>query len=492
MIELAHCVSAYEHLGDELHPWLESARGAIERGRFEEHSTQEILDYLFFTCRADRHGGDGSVYREPWFVQAANEVRRRFLAGRDPGTSQEQTLKAPAAVPHRPRKDPRDIKLLDPASGSGHFLLYGFDLMLEIYREAWEDESSPASEATGKTLRDDYPTRDALDLAIPGLILRHNLHGIDIDPRCAQIAALALWMRAQRALNDFGITRDRRPAIRKTNVVVAEPMPGEREMLHDFLRSLREDRLESLIRKTLEIPEARRVRATKAMADSLCQLVQTVWEKMKLAGEAGSLLKIEEELASGIERGRDEWEEKLPLFRVTEYGIDGGASDTYYRHVPGVDDDFWDRAETLTVHAIEEYVAVSRGEDHFRRRMFAEDATRGFAFIDVCRKRYDIVLMNPPFGAGSLAAKRAFEKSYPRTKNDLYAAFVERGVQLSHKRGRLGAITSRTGFFLSSFQRWREEILLKEASPVVFADLGSGVLDGAMVEVAAYCLEVTA
>jgi len=55
----------------------------------------------------------------------------------------------------------------------------------------------------------------------------------------------------------------------------------------------------------------------------------------------------------------------------------------------------------------------------------------------------------------------------------------------------LGAITSRTGFFLSSFQYWRENIVLKEAPPLVFADLGSGVLDGAMVEVAAYCLEAS-
>ena len=66
--------------------------------------------------------------------------------------------------------------------------------------------------------------------------------------------------------------------------------------------------------------------------------------------------------------------------------------------------------------------------------------------------------MNPPFGAGSLVAKKEFEKSYPRTKNDVYAAFVERGIELLHPHGMLGAITSRTGFFLSSFQKWREEI----------------------------------
>ena len=39
------------------------------------------------------------------------------------------------------------------------------------------------------------------------------------------------------------------------------------------------------------------------------------------------------------------------------------------------------------------------------------------------------------------------------------------------------------------FQKWREEILLKEAPPAVFAQLGYGMLHSAMVEVAAYCLE---
>lgn len=99
----------------------------------------------------------------------------------------------------RPKKDPRDLRVLDPACGSGHFLLYAFDLLLTIYEEAWADPESPKSEATGKTLAEDYPSLDALKKAVPGLILAHNLHGVDIDPRCAQIAQLALWMRAQKA-----------------------------------------------------------------------------------------------------------------------------------------------------------------------------------------------------------------------------------------------------------------------------------------------------
>jgi Eco57I restriction-modification methylase len=122
-----------------------------------------------------------------------------------------------------------------------------------------------------------------------------------------------------------------------------------------------------------------------------------------------------------------------------------------------------------------------------RRRLFAEDAAQGFALADLVAQRFDVVLMNPPFGAGSLGAKKDFEMAYPKTKNDVYAAFVERGIDLLHPRGRLGAITSRTGFFLSSFQKWREDILLPKAPPVVVADLGIGVLDDAMVETAAYC-----
>ena len=46
----------------------------------------------------------------------------------------------------------------------------------------------------------------------------------------------------------------------------------------------------------------------------------------------------------------------------------------------------------------------------------------------------------------------------------------------------------RKNLFLTSFKKWREEILLHEAEPTVFADLGYGVLDSAMVETAAYCL----
>jgi hypothetical protein len=138
------------------------------------------------------------------------------------------------------------------------------------------------------------------------------------------------------------------------------------------------------------------------------------------------------------------------------------------------------------LRAYAERIGDGRG---YQRRLFSEDAARGLGFIDLCALRFDVTLMNPPFGAFAEGTRAWPQTAYPRTKNDIYAAFVERGIALLHPRGRLGAITSRTGFFLSSFQRWREEILLQEAPPVVVADLGHGVMDDAMVEAAAYVVE---
>jgi hypothetical protein len=353
----------------------------------------------------------------------------------------------------RPKKDPRDLRVLDPACGSGHFLLYCFDLLLTIYEEAWADEG---------TLRDDYPELANLRHATPTLILEHNLHGVDIDPRAAQIAALALWLRAQRAWKDVGVPAAERPPVRRTHVIVAEPMPGDLALIEEFAARLDPALLRDLFRK----------------------MVSEMW----LAGDLGTLIPIEEGIAAELRRAREQFEKQ----RQTA-GFLAGMEPVRKQgelDISGIDDDsFFHEAEVRIVEALRHFAEAAAGVASVRRRLFAGDAAQGIALIDLLRTRFDVVLMNPPFGAASLAAKKEFEKAYPRTKNDIYAAFVERGIRLLHPHGLLGAITSRTGFFLSSFQKWREDILLKEAPPIVFADLGYGVMDAAMVEAAAYCLE---
>jgi hypothetical protein len=219
-----------------------------------------------------------------------------------------------------------------------------------------------------------------------------------------------------------------------------------------------------------------------------------VFDKMQLASEAGSLLKIEEEIRTVIAEAKAKWkarrDEMFSPSDLADLDRRSGAQRelaTDYSRI--TDAEFFDRAEQLVYDALRNYAEQADNGGEFQRRLFADDAARGFAFIDVCRKRYDVAVMNPPFGEASKGSKSYIVATYRRTKNDVYAAFIERWLTASNSRGRLGAITSRTGFFLSSFQKWREEILLKEARPIVLADLGNGVLDAAMVETAAYVVE---
>lgn len=363
----------------------------------------------------------------------------------------------------RQRKDPRDLNILDPACGSGHFLLYAFDLLLPIYEEAWAlGNQMPPSHLTGRTLRDDYPEFQRLRQAAPTLIVEHNLYGVDIDARCAQIAALALWLRAQRAFKDLGLPASDRPRVSRTHIVIAEPMPGNIELASAFADEL-----------PLPFQQA---------------LFSRMVEEMRLAGNLGPLHQAERRLAGDITKARRQFvTEQGMLFPEVRPKFEQGSLD-----LSGVSDDsVFEAAEDAILAALRRFAESAGGADA-RRRLFAGDAAQGMALIDLVRNRFDVVLMNPPFGAASLAAKEEFEAAYPRTKNDIYAAFVERGIQFLHPGGMLGAITSRTGFFLSSFQKWREEIILGDAPPVVFADLGYGVMDAAMVEAAAYCLMKTA
>ena len=346
---------------------------------------------------------------------------------------------------HRPKKDPRDLRVLDPACGSGHFLLYAFDILLAIYDEAYIDPMSPKSEVTGRTLSEDYPSLDALRIDVPVLMLKHNLFGIDIDPRCVQIASFALWLCAQRAWGRAAIARSYRPRIDRCRITLAEPMPGDDIMTQMFVAGLDEPVLVDIFEKVVDA--------------------------FLLAGDLGITLRIEKTLENAIEEARGS-SKKGDLFAPKD-----------------ISGHFWKSVESRFIDELSRFAMFGKGRDLERRRMFRHDSEHCLALLEIARMKFDVVLMNPPFGAGSIRAKKAFEDSYSQTKNDIYAAFVERAIELLSSQGMIGAITSRTGFFLSSFQTWREEVILKGAPPVVFADLGYGVLDSAMVETAAFCLK---
>jgi hypothetical protein len=354
-------------------------------------------------------------------------------------------------------KDPRQLRILDPACGSGHFLLYAFDLLETIYLEAYQD--SPLTPA----LQRDYPDIKSYQLALPGLILSNNLHGIDIDLRAVQIASLALWLRAQRSYTELNIPPRQRKELLRPQIVCAEPMPGEYDLLGEYLRELKPAILGTLVRE--------------------------IWDRMKNADEIGSLLKIEHEIRLAITKARQAWLDMPEGVQLSLFGERPNAVQLKMDLAEIKDESFWERAEQEALQELERYARSAAEANQTTRLLFSHDAIQGFAFVNLLLEPFDVVLMNPPFGAPSLGSKDYIVKNYPRTKNDLYAAFVERGLELLRPSGYLGAISSRTGFFLKSFQAWREEILLKEAQVIAMADLGYGVLDTAMVETAAYVIQ---
>jgi hypothetical protein len=343
-------------------------------------------------------------------------------------------------------RDPRTIKLLDPACGSMHFGLYAFDLFVVIYREAWawEAEHGPNSldtstqpEAALKPLSETYPDEAALLHDVPRLIIEHNLYGVEIDPRAAQIASLALWLRAQRAWHDVGVKAADRPGIGHGHVVAAVAPPAEADLRKELMAGM--DQLDAdLFEKTLLL--------------------------LKGLPELGVLLQVEREIPVLI---RKIYGEQTDFLR-------GGTKR-------------WQDIEARLRDALTQFARTARAG--YQGRLFAQDALEGLRLIDFTRQRFDTVVMNPPFGALSASTRDTLSDCFPHSRNDLLAIFVDRGIDMLRSHGRLGAITSRVCFFLSSFQKWREEVLLKRSLPDAMADFGYGVMDDAAVEAAAYVLE---
>lgn len=120
-------------------------------------------------------------------------------------------------------KSPEEIKICDPACGSGHMLTYAFDLLYAIYEESG------------------YMARE-----IPTLILTYNLYGIEIDERAGQLAALALTMKARGRNNRFF----RKPV--QPNICVLQDIHFEKDELKNYADEIGHEVLSTKLFPTLK------------------------------------------------------------------------------------------------------------------------------------------------------------------------------------------------------------------------------------------------
>ena len=312
--------------------------------------------------------------------------------------------------------DLREVRVLDPACGSGHFLLGCYDVL----EAAWGLQDVPPDQAAARI--------------VP------CLWGVDIDPRAVQVAQAAVVFRARRACG--------RASLPPPNIVCARALPEDRSAWEH---------------------------ASAGLGPDLRHLVEAMRAALRDAPVLGPLLKAEQRLKSEI--------------RTTVAGADDSGADLFA--TAGIAHDNFGNAERSVITALQR--AADSASATPAERLLAADAADAVKFVEAVRNRYDTVLMNPPFGEPVPETKDYLKAAYPwiPTKDyNLLAAFVGRGLELCKPEGYLGAITSRAGMFLKTFEAWRTQVMLGNRL-VALADLGYGVMEDAMVEAAAYALSPT-
>jgi hypothetical protein len=135
------------------------------------------------------------VFTPRWIVRflVQNSLGRLWLAMHPDSKladALDSLIPLPANLPKPALKPVKEIRVLDPATGTMHFGLVAFDLFVQMYREEQENAGKLGWPARASITREEE---------IPAAILANNLFGIDIDLRAVQLAALALYLRAKTA-----------------------------------------------------------------------------------------------------------------------------------------------------------------------------------------------------------------------------------------------------------------------------------------------------
>ena len=303
---------------------------------------------------------------------------------------------------------PEDIRLIDPAAGSGHMLTYAFDLLYAIYEE------------------EGYAPSD-----IPALILRHNLHGVEICERAAALAAFALCMKARSRDNRFF-----RRVVQPQVIALQDVRYAEGE-LADYFRVLQlDDSILSLSgsdtpRSALRLPQLSELLRQFEEAKTFGSLIQPCLTESEIQSARSQI----EDRQSRIENAEGQLflrETHLRVLRVL------------------------DQAETLT-------------------------------------QRYHIVVANPPYMTGGMNDQLSAKivDAYNTSRSDLSATFITRSRRLCMPNGLCALVTMHSWMFLTTSLGDFRKDLLRSCSILNLAHHGIGAfptLNSKVVQTVAFVL----
>jgi hypothetical protein len=296
------------------------------------------------------------------------------------------------------KKPVQEMTFLDPACGSGHFLIEAFELFYTMYLE----EGAIAEPA-----------------AICAAILENNLYGIDIDERAVQIAALALVMKAKEKAPEF--------VPRRVNLVATNiRLPSAKDHLEAFLRKHPED-------------------------TPLQPALLTIFEGLSHVDELGSLLQLEEPVEKELRYLKEKYEAAKSQPEQQHFWPEL-AKPVQGRLPLGVED--YGSWKARTMARLRAHFEAESGAADLGAAFFGEAAGKGLSLVDLLARRYDVVATNPPYmGSKNMGAvvKRHLEGHFQTGKRDLYAAFILRSIELASDGGRVAMVTQQSWMFLRSF-----------------------------------------
>jgi len=326
----------------------------------------------------------------------------------------------------RTPKPLHEVKLIDPATGSGNFLLYSFDLFYDLYQDQIEEYDA------------DYNERD-----IPKLIIENNLHGVDLDDRAIQLAQLGLYIKAKR--------RNRGIKINHFNIVSSDFFLPAYDAVKDIFEKY------------------------DGVGDRERKIIEELWDDLQNAHKFGSLVRLEEKMslrwfgtketvADNVvtlfdnENVEDYQTFKNNFFTNLQQAISEHTTNQGLTFLNTKTKDAITFLQLLT----QKYEVATANPPYTNSADFGKDLKK---FIEANYKK--------PYGFHT----------------NLYATFIKRCYELVEDKGKMALIHPLTFMYIKTFKDVRE-FMIKNTQINVFVDYGLSNLFGTvMVDPAFYVLE---
>ena len=308
------------------------------------------------------------------------------------------------------KKTLQQITLLDPACGSGHFLIEAFDMFYTMYEE---EGSLKVPEAICRS------------------ILENNLFGVDIDERAIQIAEASLWMRAEEKAFGFSGAN--------TNLVAATSSHLKGESWERYLAKLQNE-------------------------PSTVRVLRKFAVEMEHIDELGSLARPAEALETIINEEHEIWEKQEGERRQADKSLfkeirdDLLASQLPFQDIS--DKEFFERTMRHALFAIDGFTAEARDSGEFNDQLMGAEAKTGFRLLELLSRKYEVVVANPPYmGSKNMGPvlKDYVSKNFTPGKRDIYAAFILRNISLCSLGARVAMVTRDSWLFQNEYASLRYE-----------------------------------